>query len=76
MCTHVAIINHGHIVANGSLEELRAGVRARLASVEGAQTQGHEAPLHDTLTLEQIFLSVIGSTEATPHPEGELAWLS
>ena len=71
LCSHVAIINRGHIVANGSLEELRAGVRARLASVEGPQPQTHE-----TLTLEQIFLSVVGDTESTPHPEGELAWLS
>ena len=72
LCTHVAIINRGHIVAQGSLEELRAGVRARLASVEGAQ-----APVSNTLTLEQIFLSVVGETEGAPsHPEGELAWLS
>ena len=71
LCSHVAIINRGHIVANGSLEELRAGVRARLALEEGAH-----AATHETLTLEQIFLSVVGSTESTPHPEGELAWLS
>ena len=25
LCTHVAIINHGELIANGSLEELRAG---------------------------------------------------
>ena len=30
LCTHVAIIHRGHIVANGSLDELRAGVQARL----------------------------------------------
>ena len=72
LCSHVAIINRGHIVAQGSLEELRAGVRARLASVEGTP-----APAGGTLTLEQIFLSVVGETEvAQPHPEGELAWLS
>ncbi len=72
LCTHVAIINRGHIVAQGSLEELRAGVRARLASEESTQAQAS-----GTLTLEQIFLSVVGKTEGvTPHPEGELAWLS
>lgn len=69
LCTHVAIINQGHLVAQGSLEELRAGVRARLASADNAHAQ-------DTLTLEQIFLSVVGGTENAPHPEGELAWLS
>src|ERR1700679_607712 len=31
LCTHIAIIHRGHIVANGSLDELRAGVQARLA---------------------------------------------
>src|SRR5665213_3319709 len=31
LCTHVAIINKGRIVANGSLDELRAGVQARLS---------------------------------------------
>src|SRR6202789_1484373 len=29
LCTHIAIIDHGHLIANGSLEELRAGVKAR-----------------------------------------------
>ena len=72
LCTHVAIINRGHIVANGSLDELRAGVRARLASTQ----ESHAEEMTGKLTLEQIFLSVVG-TEATPsHPEGELAWLS
>ena len=72
LCTHVAIINRGHIVAQGSLEELRAGVGARLASAEGTQAQAGS-----TLTLEQIFLSIVGETEAPQqHPEGELAWLS
>src|ERR1700735_4845846 len=31
LCSHVAIIDHGHLIANGSLEELRAGVNARNA---------------------------------------------
>ena len=71
LCTHVAIINRGHIVANGSLEELRAGVRARRSPEESSAI-----PENSTLTLEQIFLSVVGETETAPHPEGELAWLS
>ncbi len=75
LCTHVAIINRGHLVAHGSLEELRAGVRARLAAADGEPTQGSHTS-DATLTLEQIFLSVVG-TEAVPlHAPGELAWLS
>ncbi len=71
LCTHVAIINRGQLVANGSLEELRAGVRARLASADGSPAEPA-----GTLTLEQIFLSVVGDEGAPQHTEGELAWLS
>src|ERR1700754_2408294 len=46
LCTHIAIIDRGHLIANGSLEELRAGVRAR----------NPEDNSNQTLTLEQIFL--------------------
>src|SRR6202795_2561116 len=45
LCSHVAIIHQGRLVAQGSMEQLRAGV----PSVEGR-----------TLTLEDIFLSVVG----------------
>jgi ABC-2 type transport system ATP-binding protein len=72
LCTHVAIINRGHLVAQGSLEELRAGVRARLASGEAP----HSEVDNRKLTLEEIFLSVVGGETSPPHPEGELAWLS
>ncbi len=69
LCTHIAIIDRGRIVAHGSLEELRAGVRAKLS------TEAHEA--ESRLTLEQIFLSVVGKdTNETAVREGELAWLS
>ena len=72
LCTHVAIINRGHIVANGSLDELRAGVKARLSpGTEGAALQ------QERLTLEQIFLSVVDASgeQGITHPEQELAWL-
>ena len=61
LCTHVAIINKGSLVAQGSLEELRAGVHS-------ITTDGQKA------TLEEIFLSVLGTTGVTP-PEQELSWL-
>ena len=60
LCSHVAIIHKGRLVAQGSLEELRAGVTAE----EGGKT-----------TLEQIFLSIVGhSGVARPQME-ELSWL-
>jgi ABC-2 type transport system ATP-binding protein len=68
LCTHIAIIDRGHIVANGSLDELRAGVQARLAPGAAGEPQAK-------LTLEQIFLSVVGGEEGLSAPEQELAWL-
>jgi len=68
LCTHIAIIHRGHIVANGSLDELRAGVQARLAPGVPGEPQA-------TLTLEQIFLSTVGSETGITHPEQELSWL-
>jgi ABC-2 type transport system ATP-binding protein len=69
LCSHIAIIDHGRIVAHGSLEQLRAGVQAKLPSAE------HDAG--SRLTLEQIFLSVVGKDSSdTAVREGELAWLS
>ncbi|WP_183976591.1 ABC transporter ATP-binding protein [Tunturiibacter gelidoferens] len=67
LCTHIAIIDRGHLIANGSLEELRAGVQARNPEDNGSIKQ--------TLTLEQIFLSVVGSDPTAVHPEQELSWL-
>jgi ABC-2 type transport system ATP-binding protein len=71
LCTHIAIIDRGRLIADGSLEELRAGVHARSSS---------SADTH-TLTLEQIFLDIVGEQEGNhrdanaPHPEQELSWL-
>jgi len=64
LCTHVAIISKGQLVANGSLEELRAGVASTLPGAEGEQR----------LTLEQMFLSIVGAGGQEPVPE--LTWLA
>jgi ABC-2 type transport system ATP-binding protein len=64
LCTHVAIIDRGRLVAQGSLDELSAGVQARLpGDFSGAK-----------LTLEELFLHALGATGA-PAPEQELSWL-
>ena len=75
LCTHVAIINKGHIVAQGSLDELRTGVRARLAHA-GPEADPTPSDTPRKLTLEEIFLAVVGNDSPTPAPEGELPWLS
>jgi len=60
LCSHVAIIHKGRLVAQGSLEELRAGV----AGEEGGKT-----------TLEQIFLSIVGHSGLERPQMEELSWL-
>ncbi|MHB8540410.1 MAG: ABC transporter ATP-binding protein [Candidatus Acidiferrales bacterium] len=69
LCSHVAIISHGKLVAQGSLEELRAGVEARQGAVGNATPAGGA---DGKLTLEQIFLDIVGGSRQT---EQELTWL-
>lgn len=65
LCSHVAIIQKGSLVAQGSLEELRAGVEAEsMTGTEGRVTGAR-------LTLEEIFLHAVGGARA----EQELSWL-
>ncbi len=47
LCTHIGIIRQGRLVASGSLEELRTGVKVA----------GHDG---SPLTLEEIFLQIVG----------------
>ena len=66
LCSHVAIIHHGKLVAQGSLEELRAGVEAQTPAGNDTQIQAEK------LTLEEIFLRVVGGSRPA---EQELSWL-
>lgn len=66
LCSHVAIINRGRLVAQGSLDELRAGVQAQTPVSDGSS-------FSEKLTLEQIFLRTVGSARPA---EAELSWLS
>src|SRR5271155_4252118 len=79
LCSHVAIIHRGQLVAQGSLEELRAGVEAQAAAALNAAGAPHEigvsgpAPAPgEKLTLEQIFLRIVGGTR---RADQELSWL-
>ena len=60
LCSHVAIINKGRLVAQGSLESLRAGV---VGQEDGKAT------------LEEIFLSIVGQSGADRPQMEELSWL-
>ncbi len=65
LCSHVAIIHQGRLVANGSLEELRAGVALA------------DDTSDEKLTLEQIFLRVVGGAEGSNEEAlQELSWLA
>lgn len=59
LCTHIGIIQSGRLVASGSLEELRAGVTIA----------GHD---HSPLTLEEIFLQIVGGARQDAEV---LSWL-
>jgi len=61
LCSHVAIIHKGKLVAQGSMEQLQAGVESRLGAAAG-----------EKMTLEQLFLEIVGGTRTTQ----ELSWLA
>ena len=65
LCSHVTIIHQGRLVANGSLDELRAGVAATLPGTEEGKR----------LTLEEIFLSIVGAGDGQETAQ-ELSWLA
>jgi ABC-2 type transport system ATP-binding protein len=74
LCTDVAIIHRGQLVAQGSLEELRAGGgRLGQAGQAAASGDAHRS-------LEEIFLEIVGTNRegnpAVAAPEQELSWLS
>jgi len=74
LCTHVAIIHRGRLVAQGSLEELRAG-GGRIGQAGPSVTAGEG----DRRGLEEIFLEIVGTDRegnpAATAPEQELSWL-
>jgi ABC-2 type transport system ATP-binding protein len=59
LCSHIAIIHKGRLVAQGSMDELRAGIPGD----QGGKT-----------TLEQIFLSIVGQHGSESQLD-ELSWL-
>jgi len=71
LCSHVGIIHRGRLVAQGSLEELRAGVEAQAEAASVGLTP--RASAGEKLTLEQIFLRTVGGSRSSNQ---ELSWLS
>jgi len=71
LCSHLAIIHRGRLVAQGSLEELRAGVEAQ-AAAHGAASEDAAPQAGEKLTLEEIFLRIVGGSRDASQ---ELSWL-
>ncbi len=71
LCTHIAIVHRGRLVAEGSLDELRAG--------SGSKPSDPDAN-NPKRSLEEIFLEIVGSAREKDEdgaPTGrELSWLS
>jgi len=59
LCTHVGIIDHGKLVAQGSLDELRSGIT-------------HDEIPGERMSLEEYFLKTVGGPRAASQ---ELSWL-
>jgi ABC-2 type transport system ATP-binding protein len=82
LCTHIAIIHRGQLVAQGSLDELRAGAgRIGQAGIQdSAAPLGVEKSSLEKGSLEQIFLEIVGTDRegnpAATASEQELSWLS
>jgi ABC-2 type transport system ATP-binding protein len=73
LCSHLAIIHKGRLVAQGSLEELRAGVEAQAAAALAGTSGGSAGTVPgEKLTLEEIFLRIVGGTRRSDQ---ELSWL-
>jgi ABC-2 type transport system ATP-binding protein len=67
LCSHLAIIHQGKLVAQGSLDELRRGVQAATADGQAGVVSAQK------LTLEEIFLRIVGGSRAEDQ---ELSWLT
>ncbi len=69
LCSYIAIIHHGSLAAQGTIEELQQGVVAQLSEAAG---QGGEA-INQTMTLEEIFIEILGGRREETQ---ELSWLA
>ena len=63
LCSDIAIISQGKLLASGSLNELRKGIRLE----DDGEQQG-------PVSLEEYFIHVVGGTRSTGEEE-VLQWL-
>ena len=72
LCSHVGIIHRGQLIAQGSIEELRAGINAA-ATLDMSPSENADCSMREKLTLEQIFLRMIGGSRIADQ---ELSWMA
>lgn len=70
LCTDIAIIAEGRLVAHGSLEELRRGISVEAGGETDAATTQSGAPM----SLEDYFIRVVGGRRHTS--DDVLGWLA
>jgi ABC-2 type transport system ATP-binding protein len=79
LCTHIGIIHRGQLVAQGSLDELRAGIARPAPPPKSGEEALPQLPVRNA-TLEEVFLEIVGTDRegnlAAHAPEQELSWLS
>ena len=78
LCSHVAIIHRGQLVAQGSLEELRAGAGRARTGRFGRKPVAAGARIRELSKKSSLKLSGPIAKEIRPStaPEQELSWLS
>ena len=65
LCSHIAIISQGKLLASGSLDELRKGI----------QVEGDGRREGQPMSLEEYFIHVVGGTRSAGEEE-VLQWLA
>jgi ABC-2 type transport system ATP-binding protein len=66
LCSDIAVINGGKLIAAGSLEELKRGINVGDAGTEN----------EDTMSLEDYFIRIVGGSTGTESASDVLNWLA
>src|SRR5882724_3379531 len=71
LCTDIAIIREGRLLAAGSLDELRKGIRLEDDGQQAGLVGQHAGPI----SLEEYFIHIVGGERSTGEEE-VLQWLT
>ena len=71
LCSDIAIISQGKLLAAGSLDELRKGIQLEDDNQQADQSGQHTGPI----SLEEYFIHIVGGERSTGEEE-VLQWLT